>query len=129
VHTVSAAPSSVLLWNAEELHDPPAAPCCLRSTRAGARAVVYRTGPGGGVVALVEFTADAEPRAEGGWHAPAVVRPLEHPLPRAVLLADDLLGPVFRHLRSRRRLPEAAAERLMALLDAPAAGPVTSPAR
>ncbi|GAA2876439.1 hypothetical protein GCM10010472_37560 [Pseudonocardia halophobica] len=113
----TAVPSSVLLWNADELSDPPAAPCCLRSTRAGERAAVYRTGPGGGVVALVEFTADAEPRADGGWHAAVVVRPLDRPLPRAALLADDLLAPVFRHLRSRRRLPEAAGERLMALLD------------
>ncbi|MCE3551524.1 hypothetical protein LWC33_08665 [Pseudonocardia sp. RS11V-5] len=109
-------PSSILLWSADELYDPPAAPCCLRSTRAGDRAAVYRTGAGGGVVALVEFTTDAEPRAEGGWHAGAVVRPLPHPLPRPVLLADELLGPVFRHLRTRRRLPEAAGERLTALL-------------
>ncbi|MEU7817222.1 hypothetical protein [Pseudonocardia sp. NPDC049154] len=114
MHT--AVPSSVLLWNADELSDPPAAPCCLRSTRAGERAAVYRTGPGGGVVALVEFTADAEARADGGWHATAVVSAAAQPLPRAALLADDLLGPVFRHLRSRRRLPEAAGERLMALL-------------
>ena len=99
---LTAVPGSVLLWNAVELRDPPAAPCCLRSTRAGARAAVYRTGAGGCVVALVDFTGDAEPREQGGWHATAVVHPLERPLPRAALLADDLLAPVFRHLRSRR---------------------------
>ncbi|MFR9805959.1 hypothetical protein ACL02T_27270 [Pseudonocardia sp. RS010] len=112
--TTRAAPSSILLWNAEELHDPPAAPCCLRSTRAGSRAAVYRTGPGGGVVAVVEFTSDAEPRPEGGWYATGTVRPLARPLPRAELLADDVLAPVFRHLRGRRGLPEAAAQRLLA---------------
>jgi hypothetical protein len=33
-----------------------------------------------------------------------------------VLLADDVLGPVFRYLRGRRRLPEPAARRLGDLL-------------
>jgi hypothetical protein len=114
-------PSSILLWNAGELRDPPGAPCCLRSTRAGSRAVVYRTGPGGGVAALVDFTADAAVRAGCGPAADGVVHLLDRPLPRSVLLADDLLGPVFRHLRGRRRLPEPAARRLGRLLglDAP----------
>ncbi|MFC5948864.1 hypothetical protein ACFQH9_11305 [Pseudonocardia lutea] len=118
----TARPSSILLWDAEELRDPPTAPCCLRSTRLGERAVVYRTGPGGGAVAFVDFTSDAEPRPGGGWHATAVVRPFRRPLPRAELLVDDLLAPVFRHLRGRRRLPEAAAERLGALVDPEEAG-------
>ena len=49
-------PSSILLWHADELREPPMTPCCLRSTRAGSRAAVYRTGIDGGVVALVDFT-------------------------------------------------------------------------
>lgn len=110
-------PSSILLWNADELRDPPRAPCCLRSTRAGARAAVYCTGPGGGVAALVEFVADAVERPDGGWAAEAVVHLLARPLPRAALLDDDLLAPVFRHLRGRRRLPEPAARRLTRLVD------------
>lgn len=109
-------PSSILLWHADEVHDPPAAPCCLGSTRAGARAVVYRTGPGGGVAALVDFTTDAMAGPSGGWRAEVLVHPLDRPVPRPVLLADDLLGPVFRHLRGRRRLPEPAARRLDGLL-------------
>lgn len=109
-------PTSILLWNAEELLDPPAAPCCLRPTRAGDRAVVYRTGPGGGVAAVVDFTGDAEQRPDGGRSAPCAVHLLDDPLPRAALLADDLLGPVFRHLRGRRRIPEPAARRLEELL-------------
>ena len=110
-------PSSILLWHADELSAPPAAPCCLRSTRAGSRAVVYRTGPGGGVAALVDFTADAVQRPDGGWSAPGVVHLLDVPLPRSVLLADEVLGPVFRPLRGRRRLPEPAARRLVQLID------------
>ncbi len=109
-------PSSILLWNADELRDPPAAPCCLRTTRAGSRAVVYCTGPGGGVAALVDFTADAAAQPSGGWAADGVVHLLDAPLPRSELLADDLLGPVYRHLRGRRRLPEPAARRLDRLL-------------
>jgi hypothetical protein len=109
-------PSSILLWQTAELYDPPAAPCCLRSTRAGSRAAVYRTGPDGGVAALVDFTTDAMARPDGGWGAEGVVHLLDSPLARPTLLADDVLGPVFRHLRGRRRLPASAAERLGRLL-------------
>lgn len=109
-------PNSILLWHADELRDPPRAPCCLRATRAGSRAVVYRTGPDSGVAALVDFVADAVKRPHGGWAAEAVVRLLARPLPRGALLDDEVLGPVFRHLRGRRRLPEAAALRLARLL-------------
>jgi hypothetical protein len=77
---------------------------------------VYRTGLESGVVAFVDFTTDAAARPHGGWAAAAVVQLLDHPLPRSVLLADDVLGPVFRHLRGRRRLPEPAARRLGDLL-------------
>lgn len=105
------APTSILLWDAAELHDPPTHPCCLRSTRAGDRALVYRTGPGGGVAAVVDFTEDAVERS-----AACVVHLLDDPLPRSALLADDLLGPVFRHLRGRRRIPEPAARRFEELL-------------
>jgi hypothetical protein len=109
-------PSSILLWDAEELREPPATPCCLRTTRAGSRAAVYRTGPDGGVVALVDFVTDAAARPHGGWAAEGVVQLLDRPLSRSVLLADDVLGPVFRYLRGRRRLPEPAARRLGDLL-------------
>lgn len=127
---VGPLPSSILLWDADELRDPPAAPCCLRSTRAGARAAVYRIGPGGGVAALVDFTADAEARPGGGFAAAGVVHLLDTPLPRSTLLADDLLAPPFRYLRGRRGLPEPAARRLMSLLAAgPASAAVGSAAR
>jgi hypothetical protein len=109
-------PGSILLWHAEEVREPPLSPCCLRSTRAGSRAAVYRTGRDGGVVALVDFTTDATARPHGGWAAAGVVQLLDRPLPRSVLLADDVLGPVFRSLRGRRRLPEPAARRLGDLL-------------
>lgn len=109
---MAALPSSILLWDAAEVADPPAEPCCLRTTTAGDRAVVYRTGPGGGVVALAEALADARPRPDGGWWAPLAVDRLAVPLPRAELLDDEVLAPVFRHLRGRRRLPCEAARRL-----------------
>jgi hypothetical protein len=108
-------PSSILLWHADELRDPPAAPCCLRATGAGSRAAVYRTGFDGGVAALVDFTTDAA-CLDGSWAAEGVVHLLDCPVPRPVLLADDVLGPLFRHLRGRRRLPEPAAQRLIRLL-------------
>ena len=124
---VGPSPSSILLWHADELREPPTTPCCLRSTRAGSRAAVYRTGLDGGVVALVDFTADAAARRHGGWAADGVVQPLDRPLPRSVLLADDVLGPVFRHLRGRRRLPEPAAQRLGHLLGLDGVAAVSRP--
>jgi hypothetical protein len=109
-------PSSILLWHVDELRNPPAAPCCLRSTSAGSRAAVYCTGLDGGVAAFVDFTADAVARRDGGWAAEGVVQLFDNAIPRPVLLADDVLGPVFRHLRGRRRLPEPAARRLNQIL-------------
>jgi hypothetical protein len=120
---VGPLPDSILLWHVEELRHPPAAPCCLRSTCAGSRAVVYRTGSDGGIAAVVDFTADAATRLGGGWAADGVVHLLDSAVPRPVLLADDVLGPVFRHLRGRRRLPERAAQRLSRLLSLGAASP------
>ena len=109
-------PTSILLWRPDEVGEPPATPCCLRSARDGSRAVVYRTGPDGGVVGLVDFVAGAAMTPHGGWAAEGAFTRLDHPLPRSVLLADDVLGPVFRYLRGRRRLPEPAARRLDVLL-------------
>ncbi|GAA1827294.1 hypothetical protein GCM10009772_01430 [Pseudonocardia alni subsp. carboxydivorans] len=111
----AALPDTVLLWDADEVADPPPEPCCLAGTAPGDRAVVYRTGPGGGVTALFAFTGPAEPHP-GGRHAAGVVVPVGRPVPRAELLADPVLAPVFRHLRGRRRLPPDAARRLVALL-------------
>jgi hypothetical protein len=78
--------------------------------------VVYRTGADGGIAGVVDFTADATARPGGGWAADGVVHVLDSTVPRPVLLADDELGPVFRHLRGRRRLPEPAARRLARLM-------------
>jgi hypothetical protein len=78
--------------------------------------VVYRTGLDGGVVGLVDFIAGAATAPHGGWAAEGVFTRLDRPLRRSVLLADDVLGPLFRYLRSRRRLPEPAARRLDVLL-------------
>jgi hypothetical protein len=55
-------------------------------------------------------------RRDGGWAAEGVVHLLDNAIPRPVLLSDDVLGPVFRHLRGRRRLPEPAARRLNQIL-------------
>jgi hypothetical protein len=107
---------SILLWHPAELADPPKAACCLRSTRAGSRAAVYRTGAGVGVAAVLDFTTDATAPPGGGWVADGVVHVLDSPLPRSALLADDVLAPVFRHLRGRRRLPEPAGLRLGRLM-------------
>jgi len=114
---VAPRPDAILLWRADECAAPgPVHACCLRSTQPGSRAVVYRTREDQGIVGVVDFSSAAAPRPEGGWAAAGMFTPSSRPVPRADLLADDVLGPVFRALRSRRGLPEAAARRLAELL-------------
>ena len=121
---VLPVPSSVLLWLPSGFTDPDRRPgglstaCCLRSTTAGARAVVYRTAHDQGIAGLYDFLSDARPRPERGWAAEGVLHLLDPALSRAQLLADPCLSGVFKHLQGRRRLPEPAAHRLNRLLPA-----------
>jgi len=117
-------PSAVLLWRADECAAPgPVRACCLRSTEPGSVAVVYRTRVDQGIVGVVDFRTASAPRPEGGWAAAGVFTPLPHPLPRADLLGDDVLRPVFAALRSKRGLPEPVARRLVGLLGLPVRPP------
>jgi hypothetical protein len=123
-HQGGPVPSSVLLWLPSGFTDPSRPPgglstaCCLRSTTAGSRAVVYRTAHDQGIAGLYDFLVDARSQPGGGWAAEGVLHLLDPALPRAQLLADPCLAPVFRHLQGRRRLPEPAARRLIHLLPA-----------
>jgi hypothetical protein len=108
-------PESVLVWRPGGFDDPPSPMCCLRATRAGSRAVVYRSASDQGVAAVVDFVGDSEPKPGGGYAAPAVLHPVDL-LPRAVLLADPVLAPTFRSLQSRRALSPEVARRLVELL-------------
>ena len=114
-------PDAVLLWRPDEFPPPgspplPATVCCLRSTTAGSRAVVYRTTAGQGVAAVFDFLSDAATGDGRGSTAHGVVHLLDPHLERAALLHDPELRPVFAHLQGRRRLPDAAGRRLHALL-------------
>jgi hypothetical protein len=122
-HEGGLMPSSVLLWLPSGFADPQRRPgrlstaCCLRSTTAGCRAVVYRTARDQGIAGLYDFMSDARPQPGGGWAADGVLHLLDPALPRAELLADPCLALVFTHLQGRRRLPEPAARRLVSLLN------------
>ena len=111
----------MLLWRPDEFPPPgsppvPATVCCLRSTTAGSRAVVYRTTADQGVAAVFDFLSDAAPGEGRGSTAHGVVHLLDPHLERAALLHDPELRPVFAHLQGRRRLPDAAGRRLHVLL-------------
>lgn len=118
----SAEIRSVLVWRAGELDGPEKAPgvltsaCCLRSTTAGDRAVVYRARSDQGIIGVFDFLSDAVPRADGGWSARGVLHRLDPHLPRADLLVDADLAGVFAHIQGRRTLPAPAARRLLGLL-------------
>jgi hypothetical protein len=121
-HECGPMPSSVLLWLPSGFADPERRPgrlstvCCLRSTTAGSRAVVYRSARDQGIAGLFDFVSDARPQVGGGWAADGVLHLLDPALPRADLLADPCLSPVFTHLQGRRRLSGPAARRLVGLL-------------
>ena len=128
----SAEIRSVLVWRAGELDGPEKAPgvltsaCCLRSTAAGDRAVVYRARSEQGIIGVYDFLSDAVRRADGGWAAQGVLHRLDPHLPRADLLVDEALAGVFAHIQGRRTVPVPAARRLMSLLpDLPFATLVT----
>lgn len=116
--------SSVLVWRPHEFDRRLLAPvvptpaCCLRSTTAGSRAVVYRAAVDQGILGVYDFLTDSYPRPDGGWAADGLLHRLEHPITRAELLADPDLAPVFTHIQGRRGLPDAAARRLEELLPA-----------
>src|SRR4029453_11909380 len=94
----------------------PSTACCLRTTTAGTRAVVYRTTAGRGIAAAFDVLSAAT-ADDGRSRTPrGVVHPLDPYVERAALLDDPELRPVFAHLQGRRRLPDAAARRLHALL-------------
>ena len=122
--TPTAGPpvSSVLVWRPNGFDNrlkAPAVPtsaCCLRSTTAGSRAVVYRAAVDQGIVGVYDFVSASFPRPEGGWAAYGVLRRLDRPITRAQLLADRDLSQVFAHIQGRRSLPDAAARRLEKLL-------------
>lgn len=113
---------SILVWRAGELDGPEKAPgvltsaCCLRSTTAGDRAVVYRTRSDQGIVGIYDFLSDAVQRSDGGWFAHGVLHRLDPCLPRADLLMDENLAGVFAHIQGRRTIPVPAARRLTSLL-------------
>lgn len=119
-------PSCVLVWRPDGFPPVDAAAadgpvlrpsvCCLRSTTAGTRAVVYRAGADRGVAGVLDFLTDAGPGEGRSWTGQGVLHLLDPFLPRADLLADPHLRPVFVHIQGRRTLPAAAARRLRELL-------------
>jgi hypothetical protein len=116
---------SVLVWRPDGFDDPLKAPgtvtsvCCLRSTAAGDRAVVYRAGSDQGIAGIYDFLSDAFPHPPRRWAADGVLHRLDPYLPRADLLLDQHLAPVFVHIQGRRTLPLDAARRLASMLPNP----------
>jgi hypothetical protein len=116
---------SVLVWRPGGFDNPLTAPgtptsvCCLRSTRAGDWAAVYRAGSDQGIAGIYDFLSDACPQPPRGWAADGVLHRLDPYLPRADLLLDQHLAPVFIHIQGRRTLPLDAARRLTSMLPTP----------
>jgi hypothetical protein len=127
VEIAAASPpfSSVLVWRPDEFDNPLKAPgvltsaCCLRTTTAGSRAVVYRTTADQGIAGIYDFLSAAFQHPDMGWAAYGVLHRVDPHLPRADLLADQQVSGVFAHIQGRRSLPDAVARRLRCLLPDP----------
>jgi hypothetical protein len=78
--------------------------------------VVYRTLFDQKLVAISDVMTEPTWDDGFGWVARGRFTPITKPIPRAQLLREEALEPVFARIQGRRRLPPAAQETLVALI-------------
>lgn len=90
---------------------------CLRSTRAGDRAVIYQSRGDQAIVSVFDFYTDAFPHPDLRWTGWGRATELGAPISRDVLLVDPILEKDFRHIMGRRSLSPTAARRIAEIAD------------
>lgn len=114
-------PTDVYVWQpkyANGLQTGPTGSSCLRDSRPGTRAVIYRATNEQGIVALFDVGEYPRPDQQWRWYADGYAHLLPQPISRDELLEDDALRDVFLHIQGRRRLPPRAQRALQRLLEA-----------
>jgi hypothetical protein len=95
---------------------PDSGSSCLRDTAPGSRAVIYQVHRDQALVALFDATDVPRRDRDWGWYTNGHYEPIPNPIPRDKLLADDVLGPVFKNLFGRRHLDRNAQHAISELL-------------
>jgi hypothetical protein len=112
-------PTDVYVWQpkyADQLQTGPTGSSCLRDSRPGSRAVIYRASHEQGIVALFDVGEYPRPDPTWRWYAEGHAHVLPRPISREALLEDEALRDVFLHIQGRRRLPPRAQQALLPLL-------------
>lgn len=113
-------PSAVFVWSPESLKrlGPGArGSSCLRDSRPGSRAVLYRAQDDPSIVALFDVEGYPKPDPNWRWSVDGRFHLIDPPITRDELLAHEDLRPVFAHIIGRRRLPPGAQQALRPLLE------------
>ena len=114
-------PSAVFVWSPvslQRLTPQKRDSSCLRDSRPGSRAVIYRAHDNQGIVALFDVNGYPRPHEKWRWSVEGAFHGLERPISRDELLDNESLRPVFANIMGRRRLPPTAQRALSQLLEA-----------
>lgn len=119
-HETPPAPVDVYVFepeNADHISEGSGYSSCLRESRPGSRAVVYRASEDQGIVALFDVGEHPQEHPTWRWGAHGHYHILPQPVTRAELLNDDDLRDVFLNIQGRRRLPPRAQRALLPMLE------------
>lgn len=124
-------PSQLMVWSPREVErwqswletgewlDLEGGGSCVGETQAGQRGVIYQSDADQGLVAFFDFSSDAVRSTRLQSVAYGLMRPFPHVVPRADLLLDPVLGPVFSSRMARRSLSAAQGARVSELVNEP----------
>ena len=121
-HTAGVLPSSLLVWHPTELPegfgiDEEISLASSTSTaKAGDRGLVYRTTRDQGIVGIFDLLSDAHRHPDMRWAAYGILRRIDPFVPRADLMRDEILRPLFSTMRGRKNIPEDLRLRLLSRL-------------
>lgn len=113
-------PSAVFVWSpdsAKRLRADARGSSCLRDSRPGSRAAIYRAQEAPGIVALFDVAGYPKPDPKWRWSADGRFQFIDPPITRDELLSTEDLRPVFAHIMGRRRLPPSAQQAMRALIE------------
>lgn len=117
-HDSRPVPVDLYVWqDTERLEEGPGYSSCLRDSRPGSRAVVYRASDDQGLVALFDVGEYPQEDPTWRWGAHGHFHILPQPVSREELLADAHLRDVFLNIQGRRRLPPRAQIALLPMLE------------
>lgn len=119
-HESRPVPIDVYVWQpkyTQNMQEGPGYSSCLRDSRPGSRAVIYRASEDQGLVALFDVGEYPQEDETWRWGAHGHFHILPQPVPREELLEDEHLRDVFLNIQGRRRLPPRAQLALLPMIE------------